>query len=103
MENKAEDEIRKKWEQDAKDEAERAEEAAQRSKKRLRAIGYRNSADDATNDISLEALLDDSTGRSRVIAKTRGVSAKTRRIAGTRAKSRVTELTEENEEFVELD
>ncbi|KAF2628642.1 hypothetical protein BU25DRAFT_317645, partial [Macroventuria anomochaeta] len=41
MENKAEDEIRKKWEQEAKDKVEREEETAQRPKKRPRAIEYR--------------------------------------------------------------
>lgn len=103
MENKAEDEIRKKWEQEAKDKAERQEEAAQRPKKRPRAIGYRNDVDDAMNDLELGALMDGTTDRSRNNAKTRGGAAKTRRAAGTRAKSRITELTEEEEEVVELD
>ncbi|KAF2025888.1 hypothetical protein EK21DRAFT_20227, partial [Setomelanomma holmii] len=40
MENKTEDEIRTRWEQEAKDKAERDEEAKQRPTKRVRAIEY---------------------------------------------------------------
>jgi hypothetical protein len=103
MENKAEDEIRKKWQQEAKDEAKRDEEAAQRPKKRPRAIGYRNNADDVVNNLELEALLDGTADRSRSATKTRGGVTKTRQARGSRAKSKTTELTEEEEEVVELD
>ena len=102
MENKGEDEIRKKWQQEAKDEAKRDEEAAQRPKKRPRAIGYHNDADDVMNDLKLEALLGGTADRSRSATKTRGVT-KTRRAGGSHAKSRPTELTEEEEDVVELD
>lgn len=96
MENKEEDEIRKKWEQEARDRAAREEEAAQRSKKRPRTIGYQKSA----NDLGLESMLAD---RSRGATKSKRGSTKPLRAAETRAKSRITELTEEEEEIVELD
>ena len=103
MENKAEDEIRKKWEQEAKDKAEREEEAAQRPKKRPRALEYRNDADNVMNDLEIGALLDGTADRSRSAARTKGSVMKARRAAGTRAKSRITELTEEEGEVVKLD
>lgn len=103
MENKAEDEIRKKWEQEAKEKAVREEEATQRLRKRPRAIGYPNDVDDAMNDLDLRALPDGTTGKSANAAKTRRSAAKPRRAAGTKAKSRITELTEEEEDIVELD
>ncbi|KAI8935435.1 hypothetical protein NX059_008012 [Plenodomus lindquistii] len=40
MENKSEDEIRKRWEQEAKDKADQEGEMQQRPKKRVRAIEY---------------------------------------------------------------
>ncbi|UPX15230.1 uncharacterized protein EKO05_0005687 [Ascochyta rabiei] len=100
MENKSEDEIRKKWEQEAKDKVAREEEAAQRPKKRPRAINYLDDAD-KTND--LLKLLEVTPERSRSATRTRGGVVKSRRAAGTRAKSRITELTEEEEDVVELD
>lgn len=107
MENKAEDEIRKRWEQEARDKAGPEEEVAQRPKKRPRAIGYQNSAaaieDVAMNDSELDVLVEATTGRNRPSTKTRGGVTKTRRAAGIRAKNRITELTEEGEEVVELD
>lgn len=103
MENKAEDEIRKKWEQEAKDRAEQDSEAVQRPKKRPRAIGYRNDADDVMNGLELGELLEGAAGKVRISAKAKVGAPKGRRAAGTRAKSRVTEVTEEEEEVVELD
>ncbi|KAJ4989510.1 hypothetical protein SVAN01_05045 [Stagonosporopsis vannaccii] len=103
MENKAEDEIRRKWEQEAKDKAEQEKEATQRPKKRPRAIGYLDEADDVMKDLELEPLLDGAVDKRRSSAKSKGSAAKLRRVAGTRAKNRITELTEEEEEIVELD
>jgi hypothetical protein len=102
MENKAEDEVRKKWEQEAKDKAEREEATAQRPKKRPRAIGYRNDVQEAMNK-ELLALLKPSANEVKGGAKVKEGAPKLRRAAGTRAKSRITELTEEEEEVVELD
>ncbi|KAF9700302.1 hypothetical protein EKO04_001293 [Ascochyta lentis] len=100
MENKAEDEIRKKWEQEANDKAAREKEASQRPRKRLRAIDYQDNAD-KTGDLLklLESMPDGSNDATRT---TRGTT-KPRRTAGTRAKSRITGFTEEEEEVVELD
>ncbi|KAJ8114892.1 hypothetical protein OPT61_g3346 [Boeremia exigua] len=78
MENKAEDEIRKKWEQDARENAEREQEAAQRPKKRPRAIAYRNDADAVMKDLELEALLDGGAEKS---TKAKGGAGKARRTA----------------------
>ena len=103
MENKAEDEIRKKWEQEAKDKAEREEDAERRPKKRTRAIGYRHDVLEAISDLELGALLDASAEKGKGAAKAKAGATKSRRAAGTRAKSRITELTEEEEEVVELD
>jgi hypothetical protein len=103
MENKAEDEVRKKWEQEAKDKAEREEATAQRPKKRPRAIGYRNDVLEAMGDMELGALLEASAEKGKGGAKVKAGASKPRRAAGTRAKSRITELTEEEDDVVELD
>lgn len=102
MENKAEDEIRKKWEQEARDKEGREQEAAQRPKKRPRAIEYRNIADDVTNDLGPGGLLDRTTERNRNNMKTRRDAAKTRQAASTRATSKIAELTEGEEDVLEL-
>ncbi len=106
MENKAEDEIRKKWEQEAKEKAqqEEEEEVAQPGRKRLRAIGYRGVSDSVLTDAELATFIDGKVERSMNAAKTRGGASKTRRAAGTRAKARITETTEDDvEEILELD
>lgn len=121
MENKAEDEIRKKWEQEAKDKAQREEEEAQRPKKRPRAIGYRNDIapaqtakekpaltveDQETQDRfdtmvhGIEHDIEQWGGQYRTEAAAKaalgdkyGVRPKSkRRAAATRAASRITEL-----------
>lgn len=95
MENRSDDEIRKKWEQEAKERAEREAEVAQRPKKRPRAIEYRNDADDTLNV--------EPTYKSRSSLETAGGAAKPQRAAGTRAKRRISRYTDEEEEIVELD
>lgn len=102
MENKADDEIRKKWEQEAKDKLGHETEATQRPKKRPRAIGYRNDADDVMNDLELGALLVGAGDKSSSTTAKRSAS-RNRRAAGTRARSRITEATEEEHEVVEVD
>lgn len=64
MENKVEDEIRKRWEQEAKDKAD--QEAAQsRPKKRTRAIEYNTSANShATEDDDFEIVSGFASNRS---------------------------------------
>jgi hypothetical protein len=80
MENKAEDEIRKRWEAEAK---EKAEVEQQRQKKRPRLIGNGNSEDDR-----LVASLTE-TARSR--PKTWA------RAAATRANNRIIDLSNATE------
>jgi len=103
MENKIEDEIRKKWAQEAKDKAEQDAEAAQRPRKRPRAIGYRNDADDVMNDLALGVLSKGTAVERRSSTKSKGDAAKPRRNAGARARSRITEITGDDEGIVELD
>ena len=117
MENKAEDEIRKKWEQEAKDKAQREEEEAQRPRKRPRAIGYRNDIAPAQTAKEKPALtVEDQETQDRfdmvvheighdveqwggqyrteaALGGKYGVRPKSkRRAAATRAASRITEL-----------
>ena len=123
MENKAEDEIRKKWEQEAKDKARREEEAAQRPKKRPRAIGYQNDTKPASNlaerpvqtaeekarwDAIVESIeldIEQWGGQYRNEATARAVlgdkygvrpKKRARRVAATRAANRITELDEQD-------
>lgn len=104
MENKAEDEIRKKWEQEAKEKTEREQEVTERPKKRPRAIGYLNNSEELMNNPGFGALLDGTAGKDRSAAKTKAGGPRTLRApGGKRTKSRITELTEEEEEVVELD
>lgn len=53
--------------------------------------------------MEIGALLDASAEKGKGGAKAKAGVTKSRRVAGTRAKSRITELTEEEEEVVELD
>ncbi len=97
MENKAEDEIRRRWEQEARESMEREQEAAQRPKKRARAIAYRNNTDDILKDVDLGALLEGAENRSAGSVETK---SKARRTPRAQAKGRITEVTEE-EDYVE--
>ncbi|KAF1845038.1 uncharacterized protein K460DRAFT_405317 [Cucurbitaria berberidis CBS 394.84] len=99
MENKYEDEVRKRWAQEAKDTAEREEEVQQRPKKRVRAIEYSYS----NNALHENELEEPATGNSRGAAKGRGAAAK-KRVASTRAKTRITGIVEDEDgRFIELD
>ena len=95
-----EDELRKRWEQEAKDKAdrEREEEARSRPKKRVRAIEY-NSNSHCLQDSELDGS---ATGNVRTTAKIRGPMAKKpSRAASARAKNVITEIVEEDD-IVEL-
>jgi hypothetical protein len=101
MENKAEDEVRKRWEQEAKDKADRDEAVQQRPKKRVRAIEYEASvADDG-----LFATLGSGSTSNKTATKGRGAAAKKPgRAAATRARGKVTEIMEEEDDtVVEID
>lgn len=78
MENKAEDEIRKRWEAEAK---EKAEEKQQRQKKRPRLIGNGNADDEWSGG----ALTDAAQSRPKT-----GMG----RAAATRANNRIIDLSD---------
>jgi hypothetical protein len=95
MENKTEDEIRKRWEVEAKERAEREEEAQQRPKKRVRAIEY--SKDDGGRGLVFD---DESVGpKPKANAARKKTTA---RAASTRAQNRIPETMDEDM-AVELD
>jgi antitoxin component HigA of HigAB toxin-antitoxin module len=103
MENKTEDEIRKRWEQEAKDKAEKDEEAEQRPKKRVRAIEYQM-AQHSLNDDELEELFGTRSENNRAAGGRGAASKKTTRPRPTRGKKKVTEIVEEEDDVVvELD
>jgi hypothetical protein len=106
MENKTEDEVRKRWEQEAKDKADQEEEAAQRSKKRPRLLQITGAKKHpgAFDDTSLDELLDPTMANSNPVAKGRAPAKKPRRAAAAKAKGRVTEIVEEDDdEVIEVD
>ncbi|KAF1941339.1 hypothetical protein EJ02DRAFT_423172 [Clathrospora elynae] len=81
MENKTEDEIRKRWEVEAREKFERDEEAKQRPKKRVRAIEYSNETDDFF--AKQQAQIDAPAPKRKPI-----------RTAGAKAKSKITEIVD---------
>lgn len=96
MENKTEDEIRKRWEQEAKDKEDQ-QDTQPRPKKRLRAIEYNNGDD--TLGLGYPA---GASTRGGKLPAVKPQARKPGRAAGTRAKNRITELADE-EDVVELD
>ncbi|KAH9864262.1 hypothetical protein J1614_010196 [Plenodomus biglobosus] len=105
MESKVEDEIRKRWEQEAKDRADSEEEIQQQPKKRPRTIEYGGRDSDALGD-DLDAAMQALSRNARAAPKTRkGAAKKTGRAAGTKAKARITEIVEDDDDdgVVELD
>ncbi|KAF1930124.1 uncharacterized protein M421DRAFT_385196 [Didymella exigua CBS 183.55] len=103
MENKADDDTRKKWEQEAKEKAEEHEhDAAERPKKRPRAIGYVKNSEGLLNYPGLGALLDGTAGKDKNAAKTKAGTSRTIRAAGSRGRGRITEFAEGEEVVVEL-
>jgi hypothetical protein len=102
MENKTEDEIRKRWEQEAKDMANKDESMQQRPKKRARAIEYQ---DPLSNLWTLMGGTSDSTtANGSVGAKGRGAAAKKpSRAAAAKARGRVTEMSQDEDDVIEVD
>ncbi|KAF1831954.1 hypothetical protein BDW02DRAFT_530848 [Decorospora gaudefroyi] len=99
MENQAEDEILKRWELEAKEKAERDEEAQPRPKKRVRAIEY-NKEDENTGHTARAFI---NLARSQSPKPRAGAAPrKTGRAAGARAKSKSGELRDAAT-YVELD
>lgn len=104
MENKTEDEIRKRWEQEAKDKIEQGTEAQQRPKKRVRAIEYTNN--NSSNSIldGIANVFGSTTAGAVGSTRPRGGGAKRpARTASSRVKRRIAEATDEDETVVELD
>jgi hypothetical protein len=105
MENKTEDEIRKRWEQEAKDKADKDEAAQQRPKKRARAIEYQTVGVGLLDHLTLdETAVDLTTTNGRSTAKGRGVAMKKPgRAAAARARGKVTEMAEDEDDVIEVD
>ncbi|KNG49768.1 hypothetical protein DDE82_006254 [Stemphylium lycopersici] len=100
MENKTEDEIRKRWEIEAKEKAELDDEAQQRPKKRTRAIEYSKEGEDAEwVSAAMADLLQETRSKSKASAVPK---KRTTRLAGTRAKNKISEIVDDDA-VVELD
>lgn len=115
MENKAEDEIRKRWELEAKEKEQQEERVAIRPRKRLRQHEDTNVNETWINGRAIENGLltpdaitehagrNNNAGASKAGPKKgRATNRQTARM-GTRSKGRVTELTDDDDEFLELD
>lgn len=114
MENKAEDEIRKRWEQEARDQALREQqESLARPRKRPREIEY-GRGDPVNSQVrTIEAGIAtpdketaSETGSRRVVARGKGRGKQTAPQAstrGSRAKGRTAEIPDHDEDFIELD
>ncbi|KAF3037791.1 hypothetical protein E8E12_004527 [Didymella heteroderae] len=109
MENKADDEARRKWEQEAKAKAEGMQEAGAPSRKRPRAIGFPKTQEGHMQQPSFDSLLDGTAGKDRNALSTKAGASNTPlgaakatapRAAVTRAKCR-TLFSEEDESRVE--
>lgn len=106
MDNQTEDEIRKRWEQEAKDKADQDDEPQQRPKKRVRAIEYQDDFQDNPIFLKIRDALEGTFAPDLVDGKpaTKGRAAatkKTKRATGVRGKGKVTELAED--EVIDLD
>lgn len=103
MENKTEDEIRKRWELEAKEKAEQAE-VQQRPKKRVRAIEYNTVKGRTLGHSESEVDLGGVVGNNGSTAKTRSTTTKKPgRAAGNRTRNRALETAEDDDSVVELD
>ncbi|EMD97856.1 hypothetical protein COCC4DRAFT_200773 [Bipolaris maydis ATCC 48331] len=99
MENKTEDEIRKRWETEAKERAQQNDEAQQRPKKRVRAIEYNREDDEEDINQAIAELLQGAKSRPKASAVSK---KKPGRVAGTKAKQKLNEILDDNT-VVELD
>lgn len=117
MENKYEDEIRKRWELEAKGRVEQEDRRSDRPRKRLRELEYTDGAANGSGARMIECgiltpdELDERDFRTASLAgsskgrgKTRkaGIKATATRGAATRAKSKVMEILDD-EDVLELD
>lgn len=109
MENKAEDEICKRWKQEAKDQAEVEEKVQPRSKKRPRAIEYNGASESILEDNEQELMWEGTPRTAKGIQKSTLATRRaptmrkaSGRTSGTRAAGKVTEVSGEDD-IVELD
>lgn len=104
MENKTEDDVRKRWEQEAKDKADRDEETQHRPKKRVRAIEYQNAPCSIFGVNTIDGASGSSTGTTKAGGSRRGIAKKPARAAASKARGKVTEVFEDEEdEVIEVD
>lgn len=104
MENKTEDDVRKRWEQEAKEKADRDEETQQRPKKRVRAIEYQNTSGSILGNNAIEGASDSSMGATKAGGNRRGAAKKPARAAASRARGKVTEVfQDEEDDVIEVD
>ncbi|KAF2003660.1 hypothetical protein P154DRAFT_617564 [Amniculicola lignicola CBS 123094] len=113
MENKVEDEIRRKWEQEAKEKEQ--ERVVARPKKRLRELEFNgataggmrlleeSSAVEEMDSSSVQTVA--ASGSSKTKAKKGGAKGKQAALrgAGSRARGKVIELDGDDDEYLELD
>lgn len=90
MENKAEDEVRKRWEQEAQEKTDRTETMQQRPKKRVRAIEYTARLNGGT----LEDNTNEQGGASRSSNRRVGGGARGGRKTNTKTRSTTVESNE---------
>lgn len=100
MENKAEDDVRKRWEQEEKDKADRDQEAQQRPKKRVRAIEYQNPPGSIFGANTIEGVSDSSMGAAKAGGNRRGAARKPARAAASKVRGKVSEVFEDDEDDV---
>jgi hypothetical protein len=115
MENKEEDEIRKRWEQEARDKALREQrEGLDRPPKRPREIEYGRGEATSSRVRTIEGSImtpdeetASETGSARAVATAKAKSKKTAATQGStrssRTRGKITEIAEEDEEYIELD
>ncbi|ORY07674.1 hypothetical protein BCR34DRAFT_542592 [Clohesyomyces aquaticus] len=108
MENKVEDEVRKRWEQEAKDKQRRDEAVGDRPRKRLREIEFEPAMGDDGGAALFADFVGASTSSSLRKAKTKKANgrAPARLLApvcgaATRSRGKVTELPDED--YIDLD
>ena len=107
MENKVEDEILKRWEQEAHEKQERVEGLAARPTKRLRELEFRPSHGGPAQLDALQggmSTLEGNVGGTRGKGSVRGKGKKSTAGPSRKTKSRAVDLdTEADEEYIELD
>jgi hypothetical protein len=102
MENKTEDEVRKRWEQEAKDKADREDEAQQRSNKRPRLLEDSGSSRQTSVQTKVDRVLELLGAESNTAAKGRSTAKKPPRAAAAKARGKVTEIIEDEDDEISM-